>query len=179
MTTTIGNLIFQAVLIEELRRRMTCLRRPICLLIAGALLAVGAGTARADSTGPVPATPSRPQTAPSAEEEYNRGLRLRASKEWAPAASAFRRATELRQNFPEAWNELGYALRHVGRYPDSVAAYEQALRLRPAFPEALEYLGEAYVMMGRPDDARRVLDRLKPLDAGRAKELAEVIDKGR
>jgi Flp pilus assembly protein TadD len=179
MTTAIGNLMFRAVLVEELRHRMTSLRRLICLLIAGALLAVGAGTARADSTGPVPATPSAPQAAPSAEEEYNRGLRLRATKEWAPAASAFRRATELRQSFPEAWNELGYALRHVGRYPDSVAAYEQALRLRPAFPEALEYLGEAYVMMGRPDDARRVLDRLKPLDAGRAKELAEVIDKGR
>jgi len=159
---------------------MTFLRQLICLSIAGGLLAaVGFGGARADSTGPVPAAPSRPQAAPSAEEEYNRGLRLRATKEWAQAASAFKRATELRQSFPEAWNELGYALRHVSRYPDSVAAYEQALRLRPAFPEALEYLGEAYVMMGRPDDARRVLDRLKPLDAARAKELAEVIDKGR
>jgi Flp pilus assembly protein TadD len=158
---------------------MISLGRLIGLVTAGALMAVGAGTAGADSTGPVTAPPSRPQAAPSAEEEYNRGLRLRATKDWAQAASAFRRATELRQNFPEAWNELGYALRHVGRYPDSVAAYEQALRLRPAFPEALEYLGEAYVMMGRPDDARRVLDRLKPLDATRAKELAEVIDKGR
>jgi Flp pilus assembly protein TadD len=167
MTTTIGNRMFRAA------------AGMLGGLIASGLLAVGFGAARADSTGPVPAPPSRPQAAPSAEEEYNRGLRLRATKEWAQAASAFRRATELRQSFPEAWNELGYALRHVGRYPDSVAAYEQALRLRPAFPEALEYLGEAYVMMGRPDDARRVLDRLKPLDAARAKELAEVIDKGR
>ena len=158
---------------------MTSLGRLMCLLVAGGLLAVGFGTARASSTGPVAAPPWRPQAAPSAEEEYNRGLRLRATKDWAQAASAFGRATELRQSFPEAWNELGYALRHMSRYPDSVAAYEQALRLRPAFPEALEYLGEAYVMMGRPDEARRVLDRLKPLDAARAKELAEVIDKGR
>ena len=51
------------------------------------------------------------------------------TKEWAQAASAFQRATELRQSFPEAWNELGYALRHMNRYPDSVAAYEQALPL--------------------------------------------------
>ena len=58
-------------------------------------------------------------------------------------------------------------------------AYAEALRLRHDFPEALEYLGEAYVKMGRLDDARRILDRLKPLDAARAKELAEVIDKGR
>ena len=158
---------------------MTSLGRLICVLTTGGLLAVGLGAARADSTGPVPAAPSRPPATPSAEEEYNRGLRLRATKEWAQAASAFRRATELRQSFPEAWNELGYALRHVGRYPDSVAAYEQALRLRPDFPEALEYLGEAYVKLGRVDDARRVLDRLRPLDPGRARELAEVIETAR
>jgi hypothetical protein len=44
---------------------------------------------------------------------------------------------------------------------------------------ALEYLGEAYVRLGRMDDARKVLERLKPLDAGRAAELSEVIEKGK
>jgi len=32
--------------------------------------------------------------------------------------------------------------------------------------------------MGRVDDALRILDRLRPLDARRAQELAEVIKKG-
>ncbi|HMB36266.1 MAG TPA: tetratricopeptide repeat protein, partial [Methylomirabilota bacterium] len=82
-------------------------------------------------------------------------------------------------NYPEAWNELGFALRNQGKYPDSLKAYDEALRLRPDFPEALEYLGEAYVKLGRMDDARKVLDRLKPLDAGRAAELSEAIDKGK
>ena len=81
--------------------------------------------------------------------------------------------------FPEAWNELGFALRNQGRYPESLQAYDEALRLRPNYPEALEYLGEAYVKLGQLDDARRVLDRLRPLDAGRARELAEVIQKGK
>jgi hypothetical protein len=31
--------------------------------------------------------------------------------------------------------------------------------------------------MGRRDDARKVLERLRPLDAGRANELAELIGK--
>jgi hypothetical protein len=35
------------------------------------------------------------------------------------------------------------------------------------------------VKLGRLDDARRTLDRLRPLDAKLAQELAEVIDKGR
>jgi len=85
----------------------------------------------------------------------------------------------MRPAFPEAWNELGFALRNQGRYPESLDAYGEALRLRPNYPEALEYLGEAYVKLGRLDDARKVLDRLRPLDRGRARELAEVIQKGK
>ena len=53
------------------------------------------------------------------------------------------------------------------------------MRLRPNYPDALEYLGEAYVKLGRLDDARRILERLRPLDAKMAKELAEVIQKGK
>ena len=137
-----------------------------------AIVAVGAG---ADPSAPVPAPSRAPAAAPSAEEIYNGGLRARASKDWRAAATAFKRATELKPQFPEAWNELGYALRNLGRYDESVRAYDEALRQRPNFPEALEYLGEAYVKMGRKADARKVLDRLRPLDAERAKELAEVI----
>jgi len=146
--------------------------RPLVLALLGALAVVG--PARADSTGPVVAPR---QQAPSAEEEYNRGLRARASKSWTEAVAAFKKAVELRARFPEAWNELGYAFRNQGRYDESVRAYDEALRLRPNFPEALEYLGEAYVKMGRLDDARRVLERLRPLDRERATELAEVIEK--
>ena len=146
------------------------------------LAVIGAGamplTATADSTGPVTA-PTAPATAPSAEQEYNRGLRSRAAKDWTGAVGAFRKAVEIRPAFPEAWNELGYALRNQGRYDESVRAYDEALRLRPRFPEALEYLGEAYVKMGRLDEARRIHDRLKPLDPARAQELAEVIAKAR
>ena len=142
------------------------------------LMTAGAAGVRAESSGPRPSAPA-PAAVPSADDEYNRGLRLRASKDWAGAVSAFRRATGQRRAFPEAWNELGYALCQQGKYDESVAAYDEALRQRPGYPEALEYLGEAYVKMQRLDDARRVLDRLRPIDAGRAKELAEVIERGR
>jgi len=96
-------------------------------------------------------------------------------KDWTAAVGAFRRALALRGDFPDAWNELGFALRNQGRYAESLDAYHEALRLRPDFPEALEYLGEAYVKMGRLDDARRTLERLRPLDPERARELAEEI----
>jgi Flp pilus assembly protein TadD len=146
--------------------------------VLAAVLALTPALARGESSGPVVTPPSR-SAAPSPEQEYNRGLRARASRDWPAAVGAFRKAVELRPAFPEAWNELGYALRNQGRYDESVRAYDEALRLRPRYPEALEYLGEAYVKMGRLDDARRVLDRLKPLDGERARELAEEIQKGK
>jgi Flp pilus assembly protein TadD len=153
---------------------------PIRLALTLVVVVAGAGVAGADTSGPVMLPPQAPASpVPSAEQEYARGLRARASKDWGTAVAAFKKATELRAAFPEAWNELGYALRNQGRYPESVAAYGEALKLRPRFPEALEYLGEAYVKMGRLDDARKILDRLKPLDTARAKELEEEIAKGK
>lgn len=140
-------------------------------------LLVLAGPVAADMT---PAPPrSRMPPAPSAAQEYDRGLAATRAKEWSVAAAAFTKAIEMRPGYAEAWNGLGYALRNQGRYPEALRAYDEALRLRPDYPEALEYLGEAYVKMGRLDDARRVLERLKPLDPGMAAELAEAIAKGK
>jgi tetratricopeptide (TPR) repeat protein len=131
-----------------------------------------------------PSSPSadpvrQPTATATAETEYDRGIRARLTKDWTAAVEAQRAAVTMRPAFPEAWNELGFALRNQGRYPESLDAYGEALRLRPNYPEALEYLGEAYVKLGRMDDARKVLDRLRPLDRAKAQELAEVIQKGK
>ena len=144
-----------------------------------ALLALMPPASVADPSSPAVEQRRQSPAEASADSEYNRGVRARVMKDWAAAVDAFHRAVDFRADFAEAWNELGYALRHQGRYPESLAAYDRALQLRPNFPEALEYLGEAYVKMGRLDDARRVLSRLRPLDRGRADELAEEIAKAR
>jgi Flp pilus assembly protein TadD len=144
-------------------------------LLLLALLAVAAPVA-ADMT---PAPPrNRMPPAPSAEQEYARGLAATRAREWSVAVAAFNRAVEMKPAYPEAWNRLGYALRSRGRYRRPSGLRRGAAP--PArLPEALEYLGEAYVKMGRLDDARRVLERLKPLDSGMAAELAEAIAKGK
>jgi tetratricopeptide (TPR) repeat protein len=158
---------------------LTTLRR-IALGLSIAASMLQPGIALADpSNNPAADQVRQPTATPTAESEYDRGMRARLSKDWKTAVEAQRSAVTLRPAFPEAWNELGFALRNQGRYPESLRAYDEALRLRPNFPEALEYLGEAYVKLGRLDDARRVLDRLRPLDTARAGELAEVIQKGK
>ena len=149
------------------------------LAALGLVLLVGVTlTARVSRACPSsPAVEQRRQglPAPDADSEYDRGVRARVAKDWTAAAEAFHSAITMRPAFADAWNELGFALRNQGRYPEALDAYGEALRLRPDFPEALEYLGEAYVKLKRLDDARRVLERLRVLDAGRAAELGEEI----
>jgi tetratricopeptide (TPR) repeat protein len=141
------------------------------------LLLLATDTAQPVGSGPAPVAPRvRTPVAPrSAEADYNAGLRAKAARQYAAAVSLFQRAVDARPDFPEAWNELGFALRQTGKYEEALAAYDRALNLRPDFPEAMEYLGEAYVKLGRLDDARAVLERLKRLDVARAQELDEVI----
>ena len=155
--------------------------RHAALVFMGCIATIGPWPSACHPEPSAPAVEERrqPPFTVDVESEYSRGVRARLAKQWPAAVEAFKSAVTLRPNFPEAWNELGYAFRNQGRYPESLAAYEEALRLRPNFPEALEYLGEAYVQMGRLDDARRVLGRLRPLDAARAEELDEVIRKAR
>ena len=151
--------------------------RFLTLGLAAAIVTVGLVPLPSLGDPSSPAVEERRQSpaVADADTEYNRGVRARVAKDWTAAVHAFREALALRGEFPDAWNELGYALRNQGRYAESLDAYHEALRLRPDFPEALEYLGEAYVKLRRLDDARRILDRLRPLDPERARELAEEI----
>ncbi|HSF05085.1 MAG TPA: tetratricopeptide repeat protein [Methylomirabilota bacterium] len=147
-------------------------------VVVAFLLALTVATGLADPSSPAIEEKREPPAWASADSEYNRGVRARVARDWKAAESAFRSAVALRPAFPDAWNELGYALRNQGRYAESLKAYDEALKQRPNFPEALEYLGEAYVKMGRLEDARRILVRLRALDTARAQELAETIQKG-
>ena len=153
--------------------------RPPRLMAALALALLMPGAGIADPSPETVEQLRQPPATATPSSEYQRGVRARVVKDWAAAEAAFRQAIVQRPDFADAWNELGYALRHQGKYGESINAYLEALRLEPNFPEALEYLGEAYVEMGRLDEARSVLGRLRAVDMARAGELAEAIDKAK
>jgi tetratricopeptide (TPR) repeat protein len=133
------------------------------------------GEAVDDGPLPVPASPESPAPSISPELRYNDGLARARARDWRGAETAYRDALRAKPALAEAWNGLGYALRNQGKYEESLRAYHEALRLRPDYPEALEYLGEAYVQMGRLDEARRLLERLRQLNAPEADDLARAI----
>jgi tetratricopeptide (TPR) repeat protein len=159
--------------------KAVCLGLLIMLGMPLRAFAVGSGPASVPST-PMPSRSMPAPAAPrSAEAEYNLGLQNKEAKRFTEAVENFRRAVDLRPDYPEAWNEMGFSLRQSGRYPEALTAYDRALKLRPNFPEALEYLGEAYMKMGRPEEARKILERLRALDPAHARELEAAIKAGK
>ena len=80
-----------------------------------------------------------------------------------PAAiERFRAALASTPDYPDALNNLGYALLLTGREAEARELYEKALALQPDFPEALNNLG---LLFGRAGD----LERAEPYFRRRAR----------
>src|SRR4030095_3956543 len=94
-------------------------------MLAALILAVTLAVPALAPANEVAPRPSAPATA-LRETEYGKGIRARRGKEWSVAAASFRKAVELKPDYPEAWNELGFALRNTGNYPDSIQAHDEA-----------------------------------------------------
>src|SRR5262245_9568807 len=103
------------------------------------LLALLGLAPRARGTGggeiPVPRpAPSAAKAAPGnlpPEALYNSGEQLAAKGDWKQAEAAYRRAIQARDQFPEAWNGLGHALKKQRKYGEALDAYKQAHAMRP------------------------------------------------
>ena len=81
------------------------------------------------------------------------------------AVPYFRRATELKPDFAEAYNNLGNTLNSQGKREEAVICYLRATELKLDFAEAYNNLGVALFDQGKPEEAvacyRRGLE-LKP-----------------
>ncbi len=100
----------------------------------------------------------------------------KAKKEYDKSVKNFTTAIELKSDFPEAWNNLGYCYRKVDKLPLSLEAYHKALELKPGFPEALEYLGETYLAMDSLHLAQGQLQMLQDLKSPYADTLMKSIE---
>lgn len=70
-------------------------------------------------------------------------------KRFAEAEAAYRRALEIRPDYAEAHNNLGYLLRLTKRFAEAEAAYRQALAIKPDYAEARWSLGLLLLYLGR------------------------------
>lgn len=74
----------------------------------------------------------------SADADYNAGLHEKGAKRFPAAVASFRRAVEVRPNFPEALEYLGEAYAKLGRLGDARAVLERLKPLDAARAQELE-----------------------------------------
>lgn len=108
---------------------------------------------------------------------FLRAMSLGIARQWQPLASF---ARQWAQNDPDdagAPLALAEALEEVGEFAGAEAAAARVVALAPADAEGWWRRGRLLARLGRSADARAVLDRLQSLDAGLARQLAQVLEK--
>jgi tetratricopeptide (TPR) repeat protein len=93
---------------------------------------------------------------------YRMGQELHRKGEYEQAIGRYKKALELKPEFPEALCNLSACLSKTGQLDEAVEAAHEALKLRPKYPLALTNLGVAWARRGNLDEAiiefRRALE---------------------
>jgi tetratricopeptide (TPR) repeat protein len=114
------------------------------------------------------ATKAHDELKASTDPSQSEKLKGRMNKALENAAADFQRAVKADPNLYQAYSELGFCLRKLGKYDESLAAYDKALAIEPRFSPAIEYRAEAYLGLNRIDDAKNAYTLLFQGDRMRA-----------
>ncbi len=107
---------------------------------------------------------------------YRATADAKTKKELEKAANRFVKATEIDPNMKEAFNNLGYTYRKLGKLPESITAYDKALAIDSLFAQAREYRAETYLAMGQLDKAKDEYKILRRMESPLADTLMKSIE---
>src|SRR5207247_6092173 len=94
-------------------------------------------------------TTNRPQP----KFSVNRSQAYRGAGKLNQCADACRRAVQLGPNIPEAWNNLGSALKDLNQPAEGLRAFERAVQLRPSYAVAHNNVGNTLSHLERGAEA--------------------------
>lgn len=106
---------------------------------------------------------------------YRATTAAKTKNEYKKAVKRFNKAIKHKAEFPEAFNNLGYCYRKLGKLEESLEAYSKALELNPDFAQAIEYLGETFLALDSLGRANEQLTKLKSLKSSYADTLSKSI----
>ena len=112
-----------------------------------------------------------------ADTLYNSGISYHQLGMYEKAIEAYKKAVALKPDFAEAFYNLGAAYSRVGRYRDTIEAYKTAVQIKPDYLNARHNLSLAYTAVNDKEAALDEYRRLKLLDAGKAKNLYDYLDR--
>jgi tetratricopeptide (TPR) repeat protein len=98
-------------------------------------------------------------------------LQAKIAKGLENAAADLERAVKNDPQLYEAYSELGFTYRKMGKFKESLEAYDRALQIQPNYTPALEYRAEAYLGLNRIEEARATYTELFTGDRPRADAL--------
>src|SRR5439155_1516307 len=117
---------------------------------------------------------------PQAEFFVNLSQAYRGAGKLKECAETCRRAVQLGPNIPEAWNNLGSALKDLNQPTEGLKAFERAVQLRPNYAVAHNNLGNTLSQLERGAEAEaefRTAIALDPSYAEAYSNLAFLIGK--
>jgi tetratricopeptide (TPR) repeat protein len=117
-------------------------------------------------------------TSPQYMKDYNAGIDAQKQKNYEGAIDFFKTAVGQKEDFSEAWNNMGYSYRMLAKdkLDQSGDAYSKAIKYDPNNEDALEYQGEYFLMVGKLKEAYQNYQKLKQLNSSQAKELKKKLD---
>jgi serine/threonine protein kinase/cytochrome c-type biogenesis protein CcmH/NrfG len=92
------------------------------------------------------------QRALTADALYNLGVLHMQQRKLAEALELYRKAIELRPNYPQVYVNIGYILNEQGKLADAEVAYRKSIDIHP-FVEAYRGLGDVLLRQQQPADA--------------------------
>jgi Flp pilus assembly protein TadD len=98
------------------------------------------------------------------------------AERWQDAVDKLTLIIEANSANADAYNLLGYALRHLDRTDRAMQAYKRALSLDPNHKGALEYQGVLFVMLGDLDSANVNLQKLETICGTSCEEYEELAE---
>ena len=107
----------------------------------------------------------------------NLGVIYRALGRWREAIEAYQQAVRIKPDYADASYGLGLAYGNLGRWQEAIEAYKQAIKIKPDDAEARYNLGVACLQIGDKDSASEEYKILKTLDAEKANQLFNLINK--
>src|ERR1043166_6135942 len=81
------------------------------------------------------------------------GDRAMASRRWAEAEAAYRKALGINPELAHIWVQYGHALKEQGKLAEAEAAYRRSLGLNASSADTHLQLGHVLKLQGRRDDA--------------------------
>ena len=86
-----------------------------------------------------------------------------ARQDWDAGIAEYRRAVEIDPTFSQAWNNMGYAARAVGRFDEAEQAFRKYIEVLPSEPNPYDSYAEFLMKMGRFDES--IVQYRKALEA--------------